>query len=82
MLINSVDAMKRPVSQKTLEEHYAWTRKIYQFLENPEGLILGYDAKKETPIVPSICLELSQMAIGGASSWIRNDVLKLPGRKR
>jgi len=82
MLINPVDAMKRPVSQETLEKHYVWSRKIYQFLENPEGLILGDDANKETPIVPGICSELSQMAVGGASSWIRNDVLKLPGRKR
>jgi cephalosporin-C deacetylase-like acetyl esterase len=54
MLINSVDAMKNPVPQNALEEHYVWTRKIYQFLENPEGLILGDDAKNVAPTVPGI----------------------------
>ena len=108
MLINPVDAMKHRVSQETIEEHYAWSRKIYQFLENPAGLMVlstktieyperneillgewkrrkegenGRKAcRKQTGRESKISLSFRRQ-FGGASSWIENDVLKLPGRK-
>jgi cephalosporin-C deacetylase-like acetyl esterase len=73
MLINPVDAMKKPVPQEILEEHYAWTRKIYRLLENPGALILGNDVENITPDIPSIGVELKrarrQLAV---SSFIEN----------
>jgi len=91
MLMNPVDAMKKIVSQEILEEHYAWTRKIYKFLENPESLILGNDALLIKPDIPNFGVEQSKMeisqslfsrggAIRGVSAWIKKDVLKSPKR--
>ncbi|MBM3237966.1 alpha/beta fold hydrolase [Candidatus Poribacteria bacterium] len=109
MLINSVDAMKNQVSQETLEKHYAWTRKIYRFLQNPEGLMIlsakaieypernetllrGMEGRGEWKDGRKACRkqtgresEVSRsfhLPFGGAASWIRKDVLQLPGRKR